>query len=82
MNIIISETLISVVQMPSRKELNKMFSTAQDSVITEGYEQHGGSGEKVLLLCFTLPVLLLLLLVLLLLLRLLLLSAAARCVCN
>ena len=51
----VSETLISVVQMPSRDKLNSIFSTAQDSVITERQEEHGGSGEAgKVLLCSTL----------------------------
>ena len=54
------------------------FSTAQDSVIAERFEQHmGEAGKRPSLLCSTLPVLLLLVLLLLL---LLLLYAAARCV--
>ena len=42
----ISETLMSdyVAQMPSRKKLN-LFTTAQNSVITERQEEHGGSEE-------------------------------------
>ena len=47
----ISETLISVVQMPSREKLN-MFSTAQDSVIAKGKNSiwgNRGTGPPALL---------------------------------